>query len=36
MTTWPYASGEWPAAFWGVPAFYRSEKIGERMLGLAH
>ena len=36
MTTWPYASCQWPTAFWGVPAFHQSEKIGERIPGLAH
>jgi len=36
MATWSYASCEWPDAFWGVPAFHQSEKIGERILGLAH
>jgi hypothetical protein len=36
MTTWSGASCEWPDAFWGVPAFHQSEKIGERMRGLAH
>jgi hypothetical protein len=25
MTTWPFASCERPAAFWGVPAFHQSE-----------
>jgi len=36
MTTWPYSSCEWAVAFWGVAAFHQSEKIGERMLDLAH